>query len=95
MSKRNVRPIDPVVRFDLRLGRLAEHLGVTLNVLCEESELSPNAAYNWCHGRCWPSVRSMMKLHRRWGLSLDWLMGLKSNDVEEAFLNRRSVRRAA
>lgn len=79
-------------RYDLRVKRIIDHLGVSPDVFCGEAGLCRTLAYGWLAARWAPSARSIVRLCNYWGLSADWMLGLLSNSLEEAFLQRGGKR---
>ena len=93
-----VRPIDPVVRCDLRTRALVKDLGIKLGELGPGCGMSRSAAYSWASGRHAPSTRSLVRLAKSYGISVDWLLGFRDNTMHTAYLVGRRTegrRRAA
>lgn len=75
------------MRFCEIFRELRKENGLTAKKVAENVNCSTNLIYDWEHGRCEPSFSTLIKLAELFGVSTDYLLGIKN----EYFASKKSV----
>lgn len=72
--------------FIARLQEFAEHNRKTLWAISRETEIALPVLYAWTKGESAPTIPMLLKLCGKYGINIDYLLGLKAQEDDLAFV---------